>query len=92
MPTDDTSDDMVSESALQLWAAAQTDFDPFAVDPAEWPEDPVPVFDEDIATDTRLDLETVRRSLGRLDGTRLVVGREGGTWAVRSVIPEEGPP
>ena len=28
---DSTTDDMVAESALQLWSAAQTDFDPFEV-------------------------------------------------------------
>ena len=63
----------------------------FAVDSREWPEVQVPVWDADIATDTRLDLETVRAALGRLDGTRLVVDRTGDTWAVRSVIPEDRP-
>ena len=85
-------DDMVAESALQLWAAAQTDFDPYAVDSAEWPEVTVPVWDEDVATDTRLDLDTVRDALARLDGTRVVVDRSGGTWAVTSVVPDRDVP
>lgn len=91
MPGEETYDDMVAESALQLWAAAQTDFDPFQVDHREWPEVQVPVWDADIATDARLDLETVRAALGRLDGTRLVVDQSGDTWAVTSVIPEDRP-
>jgi hypothetical protein len=88
----DTVDDMVRESALQLWAAAQTDFDPFAVPPEEWAEDPVPVRDADIAVDTRLEVEEVRAALERLDGSRLVLGRDGGTLSVRRMIPDDGPP
>jgi hypothetical protein len=88
----DTVDDMVREAALQLWAAAQTDFDPFAVPPEEWADDPVPVRDADIAVDTRLDVEEVRAALQRLDGRRLVVGSDGGTLSVRRMIPDDGPP
>ena len=54
MPSDKTTDDMVHESALQLWAAAQTDFDPFEVPAEEWSGDTVPVRDADIAHDTGL--------------------------------------
>ena len=39
-PDHSTTDDMVAESALQLWSAAQTDFDPFEVDSSEWLTDP----------------------------------------------------
>ena len=88
----DTIDDMVREAALQLWAAAQTDFDPFAVPPEEWADDPVPVRDADIAVDTHLDVEDVRAALQRLDGSRLVLGRDGGTLSVRRIIPDDGPP
>ena len=56
MPDDHTTDDIVHESALQLWAAAQTDFDPFEVPPEEWGPNVVPVRDADIAHDTHLDL------------------------------------
>ena len=92
MATDEhTTDDIVAESALQLWAAAQTDFDPFQVPSEEWPEVGVPVRDADIAVDTRLELEEVRSSLGRLDGVKVVVGREAGTWSVLRVIPEDTP-
>ena len=48
-PDQSTTDDMVAESALQLWSAAQTDFDPFEVDSSDWPETAVPVRDADIA-------------------------------------------
>lgn len=82
---------MVHQSALQLWAAAQTDFDPYAVPPEEW-RDPVPVTDADIATDTGLGIDVVRESLDRLDGRRLVVGRDGGTVSVTRMISEGGPP
>jgi len=82
--------DIVYESALQLWAAAQTDFDPYEVPPAEW-GDAVPVRDVDIATDTRVDLETVRARLRDLDGRRLVVGDEAGNLSVKAPIPEDGP-
>jgi hypothetical protein len=84
-------DEIVYESALQLWAAAQTDFDPFQVPPAEW-RDPVPVRDADIATDTRLDLETVRDALRRLDGTRLVLTDDGGNLSVSRMVSEGGLP
>ncbi|HEX5918078.1 MAG TPA: hypothetical protein VFY76_09505, partial [Nocardioides sp.] len=60
-----TTDDMVAESALQLWSAAQTDFDPFEVDSSEWPETTVPVRDADIAVDTRLEVDDVRAALER---------------------------
>lgn len=86
-----TTDDIVAESALQLWSAAQTDFDPFEVPSEEWPENPVPVRDADIAVDTHLDVESVRSALGRLDGVAVVVGREAGTWSVLRVIPADGP-
>ncbi|NYE37279.1 hypothetical protein F4692_002412 [Nocardioides cavernae] len=91
MPADDTVDDMVAEAALQLWAAAQTDFDPFEVDSSEWPATAVPVRDADIAVDTRLEVEDVRASLGRLDGVKVVVGREAGTVSVLRVLPEDTP-
>lgn len=84
-------DDMVAESALQLWSAAQTDFDPFQVPPEEWPDDPVPVRDADIAVDARLEVDDVRASLRRLDGVKLVVGHEAGTTSVLRVIPEDTP-
>jgi hypothetical protein len=86
-----TRDDMVAESALQLWSAAQTDFDPFEVDSADWPEAAVPVRDADIAVDARLEVEEVRKSLERLDGVKVVVGREAGTLSVLRVIPEDTP-
>lgn len=95
MPSDQparTHDDVVAESALQLWSAAQTDFDPFAVAAEDWPDTAVPVRDVDIAVDTHLDVEEVRASLGRLDGVTVVVGREAGTVSVLRVIPEDVPP
>jgi hypothetical protein len=91
MPTDDAVDAMVAESALQLWAAAQTDFDPFEVDSSAWPDEAVPVRDADIAVDTRLGLEDVRAALGRLDGVAVVVGREAGTVSVLRVLPQDVP-
>ena len=91
MASDLPQDEIVHQSALQLWAAAQTDFDPYAVPPAEWRE-PVPVTDADIATDTGLDVAAVRESLGRLDGRRLVVGHDSGTVAVTRMISEGGAP
>ena len=84
-------DDMVAESALQLWAAAQTDFDPFEVASEDWPASAVPVRDADIAVDTRLEVEDVRAALERLDGVKVVVGREAGTCSVLRVIPEDTP-
>ena len=90
-PDDATVDDMVAESGLQLWAAAQTDFDPFEVPPGEWADDPVPVRDVDITHDTGLDLEVVQASLERLDGAKLVVGRDAGNLSVVSVVPQPGP-
>ncbi|GAA5115731.1 hypothetical protein GCM10023339_23350 [Alloalcanivorax gelatiniphagus] len=94
MPSDDASqdathDDMVAESALQLWAAAQTDFDPFEVPSQDWPDTAVPVRDADIAVDTRLEVDDVRASLGRLDGVKVVLGREAGTVSVLRVVPED---
>ncbi len=92
MTTDERStDDMVAESSLQLWAAAQTDFDPFQVPSAEWPDETVPVRDVDIAVDTRLEVDDVRASLDRLDGVKVVVGREAGTWSVLRTIPDDTP-
>ena len=91
MADDTTRDDIVHQSALQLWAAAQTDFDPFQVPPEEW-RDPVPVRDADIAVDARLDLDDVRESLRRLDGRRLVVGRDGEQLSVTRMISEGGAP
>jgi hypothetical protein len=83
--------DIVYESALQLWAAAQTDFDPYQVPPTEWREGVVPVRDVDIATDAKLDLETVRARLRELDGRRLVIGYDAGALSVKAPIPEGGP-
>ncbi|HEX8781511.1 MAG TPA: hypothetical protein VF728_10135, partial [Nocardioides sp.] len=78
-------------SALQLWAAAQTDFDPYQVPPAEWGDAVVPVRDVDIAIDVKLDIETVRARLRELDGDRLVIGHDAGTVSVKAPIPEDGP-
>ena len=86
-----TTDDVVAESALQLWSAAQTDFDPFEVASEDWPDTAVPVRDADIAVDTHLDVDDVRAALGRLDGVKVVVGREAGTVSVLRVIPEDVP-
>ena len=83
--------DIVYESALQLWAAAQTDFDPYQVPPEGWGDEVVPVRDVDIAVDTNLDLESVRALLRDLDGHRLVVGTDAGALSVRAPIPEAGP-
>ena len=69
-PDDSTTDDIVAEAALQLWSAAQTDFDPFEVPSAEWPETAVPVRDADIAVE--VDLHACQRS--RLH-TRLALAR-----------------
>ena len=91
MATDDTVDDMVAEAALQLWSAAQTDFDPFEVPSQEWPDDAVPVRDADIAVDTRLDVDDVRAALERLDGRKLVLARDAGTVIVVRVLPEDTP-
>ena len=88
-PDDTTVDDMVAESALQLWSAAQTDFDPFEVPSEEWPDSTVPVRDADLAVDTRLDVDDVRSALARLDGVKVVVGRDAGTWSVLRVIPQD---
>jgi hypothetical protein len=90
-PDDATTDDIVAQSALQLWAAAQTDFDPFEVPSEEWPDHPVPVRDADIAVDARLEVDDVRSALARLDGVKVVVGRDGGTWSVLRVVPEDTP-
>ncbi|GIM65458.1 hypothetical protein [uncultured Nocardioides sp.] len=92
MTTDQsTTDDMVAESALQLWSAAQTDFDPFEVDSSEWPETAVPIRDADIAVDTRLEVDDVRAALERLDGVKVVVGREAGTLSVLRIVPADAP-
>ena len=92
MTHDETAiDDMVAESALQLWSAAQTDFDPFQVPSEDWPDNPVPVRDADIAVDARLEVDDVRASLRRLDGVKVVVGHEAGTTSVLRVIPEDAP-
>lgn len=88
---DSTVDDIVAESALQLWSAAQTDFDPFEVPSEEWPDDPVPVRDADIAVDTHLEVEDVRSALDRLDGVKVVVGRDAGSCSVLRVIPADTP-
>ena len=88
---ENTTDDIVAESSLQLWAAAQTDFDPFQVPSEEWPAETVPVRDADIAVDTHLEVDDVRDSLGRLDGVKVVVAREAGTWSVVRVVPEDTP-
>ncbi len=91
MPTDNATDDIVAESALQLWSAAQTDFDPFEIASQDWPETAVPVRDADIAVDTHLDVDDVRAALERLDGVKVVLGREAGTCSVVRVIPEDTP-
>ena len=85
------AEDVVYESALQLWAAAQTDFDPYQVPPSEW-SPAVPIRDVDIAVDTGLDLDVVRECLHRLDGRRAVIEQEGGTVSVTAPISEGGPP
>ena len=92
MTHDETAiDDMVAESALQLWSAAQTDFDPFEVPSEDWPSSAVPVRDADIAVDTHLEVDDVRASLERLDGVKVVLGREAGTLTVLRVIPADTP-
>ena len=91
MATDDTVDDMVAEAALQLWSAAQTDFDPFEVPSEEWPANTVPVRDADIAVDTRLDVDDVRAALERLDGRKVVLAKDAGTISVVRVVPEDTP-
>ena len=90
-PDQSTTDDMVAEAALQLWSAAQTDFDPFEVDSSDWPETAVAVRDVDIAVDTHLEVDDVRGALERLDGVKVVVGREAGTLSVLRVVPEDTP-
>lgn len=89
--TDDDTDQVVAQAALQLWAAAQTDFDPFEVPSTEWPATAVPVRDADIAVDSHLGVEDVRAALRRLDGSRVVVGEEAGTLSVLRVLPEDVP-
>ena len=83
--------DRLHAVALQLWSAAQTDFDPFEVDSSDWPETAVPVRDADIAVDTRLEVDDVRAALERLDGVKVVVGREAGTVSVLRVVPQDTP-
>ena len=70
-------------------SAAQTDFDPFEVDSEDWPATAVPVRDADIAVDTHLEVDDVRASLERLDGVKVVVGREAGTVSVLRVVPQD---
>jgi hypothetical protein len=82
--------DIVYESALQLWAAAQTDFDAYQTPPDDW-GDAVPVRDVDIAVDARLELRAVRTRLRELDGRRLVIGHDAGSLSVKAPIPEDGP-
>lgn len=91
VPDDASTDDMVRESALQLWAAAQTDFDPFEAPPEEWGPHVVPVRDADIAHDTRRDVDDVRASLRRLDGSRLVLAEDAGDLVVVRIIPDDVP-
>lgn len=92
MPSDEsTVDDVVAESALQLWSAAQTDFDPFEVPSEQWPAETVPIRDADIAVDARLEVDDVRASLERLDGVKVVLGRDAGTLSVLRVLPEDVP-
>ena len=90
-PGDAEVDEIVGAAALQLWSAAQTDFDPFQVPPEEWADDPVPVRDVDITHDTGLALEVVHASLARLDGREVVVGRDAGSVSVTRVIPQDRP-
>lgn len=94
MGTEETAavDDIVAESALQLWSAAQTDFDPFEVPTPEWPSGAVMVRDADIAVDTHLDIDVVQASLDRLDGLRVVLGREGGRRNVLRIVPTGAAP
>jgi hypothetical protein len=83
--------DIVYESALQLWAAAQTEFDPYEVPPDGWCDAVVPVRDIDIAIDLDLDLDTVRARLRDLDGRRLVIDVDAGNLSVKAPIPEDRP-
>jgi hypothetical protein len=92
MPDSFADDEIVYQSSLQLWAAAQTDFDPYAVPPEEWDPAPVPIRDVDIATDTGLEIDAVRECLRRLDGRRLTLGRDAGTLSVLAPVTEGGPP
>ena len=91
-PAELSSDEVVYESAMQLWAAAQTDFDPYQVPPSEWGPDAVPIRDADIAIDTLLDVDVVRACLRRLDGTRLVIGHDAGTMSVTAPVSDDTPP
>lgn len=88
MAEDLPAQDIVHESALQLWSAAQTDFDPFEVPPSQWGPNIVPVRDADIVTDTHLELDVVREALTSLDGSRLLVGHDAGTMSVERIIPD----
>ncbi len=90
MADETTPRDVVYESALQLWAAAQTDFDPYQVPPSEW-ANAVPVRDADIATDLGLELDVVRAALRELDGQRLVIADDDGRLVVRAPLPEDTP-
>ena len=92
MPDHFDTDEVVYQSALQLWAAAQTDFDPYEVPPRQWGPDAVAIRDADIAVDAKLDLDEVRASLRRLHGERLVIDHDGGTLSVRAPISKGGLP
>lgn len=91
MPQEPLTDDMVSQSALQLWAAAQTDFDPFEVPPEQWGPNLVPISDADIAHDLHCEVDDVRESMRRLDGVKLVVAEDAGDLVVTRVIPDDVP-
>ena len=58
-------EDIVHQSALQLWAAAQTDFDPYEVPPEEW-KGAVPITE---AVRTNLSLVEVDGSTVRVRGS-----------------------
>lgn len=90
MSTEFPPEEVVHQSALQLWAAAQTDFDPYEVPPEEW-KGAVAITEADIATDTGLPPDVVRDCLKSLDGTRLVVVDNGETLSVTSIVPGDAP-
>ena len=58
------------------------------------PANVIPPF-ADVICDCRAlpgqDLDDVRASLDRLDGVKVVVGREAGTWSVLRTIPDDTP-
>ncbi len=51
----------------------------------------MPIRDADIAVDTRLEVDDVRAALERLDGVKVVVGREAGTLSVLRIVPANAP-